>query len=610
MLAPARTNGSAAASMRKVVIFSLAFGLLLLTASLRWNDIRYSRNETLTDAETRASNLALILSDYIAGAFSAGDAALRQLALHSQRIGGPHAPASEWTPSLNSARAGVEGIGAISVIDRDLVIRHSTRSDIVGQSRRGDPYIAATLMQHSEDLFVGAPFKSPVAGGFLIPIGRRLTAADGTIEGAAVASFLPQDLRQFFHSLNVGDGGNVWIFHTVGTLVVREPSAADPMGLPAHDNALFVAALAAASGAGILAGPVTPGGPRMVSAYRRVGSLPLLVAVSLDETEVLAGWRRDVRGFITTYSVISALVIGVLFVLSRQIDAKALAQAELQRVRQAEEERLRNTNAQLSALLEREQVARREAESASALKDQFVMTVSHELRTPLTAIAGWARMLVDGMVTDDKREAALRTIERNAEAQRRLIEDLLDIAGVMAGKLRLDVRTIAIAEVIHNAVEAVMPAANAKGIGLEADVSAEIGTMHADPERVQQIVWNLLSNAVKFTPRGGRVSLMARRAAGHVHITVSDTGAGIAPDLLPHVFDRFRQGSAGSARRQGGLGLGLAIVRNLVELHGGTVTAHSEGDGRGARFEVQLPAPGAWVEPVARRSHETAIGNP
>jgi signal transduction histidine kinase len=594
--------------MRKLVTLSLALGLLLILAGLRWNDIRQSRTETVDAATLRASSLALILSEYVAGAFGAGDAALRQLALHSQRIGGPDAPASEWTPSLHSARAGVNGIGAISIVDRDLVIRHSTRSDIVGQSRRGDPYIATKLME-SEDLFVGVPFKSPATGEYLIPIGRRLTASDGTTAGAAVASFLPQDLRQFFQSLKVGDAGNVWIFHSAGTLVVREPSPADPMGTPATDNALFAAASSAPSGAGILHGPVTPDGPRMVSAYRRIDRLPLLVAVALDEAEVLAAWRREVRGFVTTYGLISLLLTGVLFVLSRQIDAKAAAQAELQRARLAEEERLRTTNAQLSALLEREQSARREAESASALKDQFVMTVSHELRTPLTAIAGWARMLVDGMVTEDKREAALRTIERNAEAQRRLIEDLLDMAGVMAGKLRLDVRTIAIAEVIYNAVEAVMPAANAKGIRLDTDVSAHIGTMSADPERLQQIVWNLLSNAVKFTPHGGRVSLTVARCDEQLRITVTDTGAGIAPELLPHVFDRFRQGSAGTSRRQGGLGLGLAIVRNLVELHGGTVIAHSEGEGRGARFDVHLPVPSVSREPVVQPSHETAIGN-
>jgi signal transduction histidine kinase len=575
--------------MRKVVIIGLAVGLLLILAALRFNDLRTSREEALEAARSRASSLALTLSEFVVGTFAAGDAALRQLELHGQRIGGPQAPASEWSPSLASARAGVNGIGAISVVDQDLVIRHSTREDIVGQSRRGDPYIAGTLMSAGSDLIVGAPFKAPAVGRFLIPIGRRLIARDGSVHGAVIASFLPQDLRRFFQSLNVGDGGTVWIFHTAGHVIIREPSSQDPMGEMANDNALFTAATAG-GGTGVIAATVEPGGPRLISAYRQAGDLPLIVAVSLDENEVLASWRRDLRGFITTYSVIGLVLGGVLFVLSRQIDARSNAERELAQARQVEAERLRETNEQLSSMLVREQAARQEAETASALKDQFVMTVSHELRTPLTAIAGWARMLVDGMVADDKRDAALRSIERNAQTQKRLIEDLLDIAGIMAGKLRLDIRNIAVAEVLHNAIEAVMPAATAKGIGLDVSVDTNLGTVSADPERLQQVVWNLLSNAVKFTTPGGRVALTATRSGGALRIKVTDTGAGINPELLPHVFERFRQGATGNSRKHGGLGLGLAIVRNLVELHGGTVSAHSDGDGRGATFEVSIPA--------------------
>ena len=576
--------------MRKLVILGLALGLLLILGALRIYDLRTSRAETLEGARTRASSLVLILSEYMIGTFAAGDAALRQLVIHSQRIGGPAAPDSEWIPTLASARAGLRGIGAISIVDRNLVIRHATRSDIIGQSRRGDTYIAATLLDTGDELIVGAPFLSPSVGRYLIPIGRRLTAADGSVQGAVIASFLPQDLRRFFQSLRVGEGGNVWIFHTAGTVIVREPSTDDPMGTSAVGNAIFDTAMRAEDASAILEAPVTSGGPQMVSAYRRVANLPLVVAVSLDEHEVLAPWRREVRGFAITYSVVSVLLLGVLLVLSKQIDAKAAAEAELHKNRQAEAQRLRETNDQLSAMLQREQAARQEAEAASALKDQFVMTVSHELRTPLTAIAGWSRMLVDGMVSEDKRESALRTIERNAHAQKRLIEDLLDIAGIMAGKLRLDIRTIAVAEVIHGAVEAVMPAANAKKIQLRANVEPDVGSVAADPERLQQVVWNLLSNAVKFTPEGGQVVLSVARDERALRIKVSDTGVGISPELLPHVFERFRQGVGGNARKHGGLGLGLAIVRNLVELHGGTVAASSAGLNRGATFEVTIPA--------------------
>ena len=576
--------------MRKVVIFGLAVGLLLVLGAVRTGALWTSRVEATTRAHTRSSNLALLLASYMAGTFAASDAALRQLALHSQRIGGPAAPPDDWTPSLVSARAGLTAVGAISVVDRDLIIRHSTRRDIVGQSRRDDPVFVDALLSTSEALIVGQPFLSPVApGGYLLPIGRRLTSPDGTVVGAVVASFLPAELRRFFQSVSVGERGMVWVFHANGRVVFREPSSDDPIGDSATGNPIFAAAQ---SGAvyGTVEGPVVAEGPEMMSAFRAVSGLPLIVAVSLDRAEMLAPWRRERRAFVIGYSIVSVALLGLLLVLSRQLDANALSEKELLRARQAEAERLRQTNETLSALLEREQVARREAEQANALKDQFVMTVSHELRTPLTAIAGWARMLVDGMVADDKKDGALRTIERNAQAQRRLIEDLLDVAGIMAGKLRLDIRPIAVADVIHAAVEAITPAATAKGIRLDTLVDVNVGTVGADAERLQQIVWNLLSNAVKFTPRDGAVSLNVARRHQAIHITVADTGDGIDPELLPFVFDRFRQGAVGHSKSHGGLGLGLAIVRNLVELHGGTVSASSDGEGRGATFQVVLPA--------------------
>jgi signal transduction histidine kinase len=471
-----------------------------------------------------------------------------------------------------------------------MTIRHSTRPDIVGQSRSGDSVFEEALTSSSDALLVGEPFLSPVVpDAYLLPIGRRLTSGDGTAVGAVVASFLPFDLRRFFQTVSVGERGIVWVFHSNGRVIFREPSPEDPFGEPATGNLIFAAAQSDAV-YGVLEGPVTAAGPVMVSAFRRVPGLPLIVAVSLDESELLAPWRRQLSVFVTTYAVVSVVLLGLLIALSRQLDANAIAEQELQRARHSEAERLRDTNQQLSALLEREQIARREAEQASALKDQFVMTVSHELRTPLTAIAGWARMLVDGMVPEDKKEGALRTIERNAHAQKRLIEDLLDVAGIMAGKLRLDIRPTAVAEVIHSAADAIAPAASAKGVRLETSVDANVSTVAVDPERLQQIVWNLLSNAVKFTPRAGTVSLAVTRRNQALHITVADTGNGIDVELLPFVFDRFRQGAGGHLKSQGGLGLGLAIVRNLVELHGGTVSAHSDGEGHGATFEVVLPA--------------------
>jgi signal transduction histidine kinase len=204
-------------------------------------------------------------------------------------------------------------------------------------------------------------------------------------------------------------------------------------------------------------------------------------------------------------------------------------------------------------------------------------------------------MLSQGAVSDRHKVAALRTIERNAHAQTRLIDDLLDVSRVTGGKLRLDVRAVNIAEVVQHAVDTVRPTADARGVHLESLIDLAAGRVRGDHERLQQIAWNLLSNAVKFTATGGRVVVNLRRVENEVEIVVSDTGIGISPEFLPHVFERFRQEEAGTKRRFGGLGLGLAIVRNLVELHGGTVTAHSDGTGHGSTFTVHLPSPAAMA---------------
>jgi signal transduction histidine kinase/CheY-like chemotaxis protein len=237
-------------------------------------------------------------------------------------------------------------------------------------------------------------------------------------------------------------------------------------------------------------------------------------------------------------------------------------------------------------LLAREQQARAEAEAANHSKDEFLATLSHELRTPLNAILGWAVTLRTARLDERLSTRAVEVIERNARALGQLIEDLLDISRIVTGKLRLDVRLVDLVTVTEAALDAVRPAADAKGIGLQSVLDPRAGPVSGDPDRLQQVVWNLLSNAIKFTPRGGRVHVRLLRVNSHVEIVVSDTGRGVAPELLPFVFDRFRQDSA-SARH--GLGIGLALVRHLVELHGGTVAAESPGPDQGATFTVRLP---------------------
>jgi PAS domain S-box-containing protein len=257
------------------------------------------------------------------------------------------------------------------------------------------------------------------------------------------------------------------------------------------------------------------------------------------------------------------------------------------------------------------QQARIEAENASRLKDEFLATVSHELRTPLNAILGYAQLLRQGEPSPERLAKGLETIERNVKIQAQLINDLLDVSRIISGKLRLDVQPVDLASVIQAAIDSVQPAAEAKGIRIQRVLDPLAAKISGDPGRLQQVVWNLLSNAIKFTPGGGRVQVLLERVNSHLEITVSDTGVGIVPEFLPHVFDRFRQVDGSSTRRHGGLGLGLAIVRHLVELHGGSVRAKSGGEGQGATFIVALPLPivhDGWgstqrVHPLAEPPH-------
>jgi signal transduction histidine kinase/ActR/RegA family two-component response regulator len=235
------------------------------------------------------------------------------------------------------------------------------------------------------------------------------------------------------------------------------------------------------------------------------------------------------------------------------------------------------------------EAAREAAEAANNAKDQFLSTLSHELRTPLNAVYGWATMLERGQLGAEQAQRALQIILRNVTAQVRLIDDLLDLSRVASGKLRLAVQPVDLQRVIEDALDGIRPAAEAKNIRLQPVLASPGGPVSGDPDRLQQVVWNLLSNAVKFTPKGGRVQIQLQRVNSHVELLVSDTGQGIQPDLLPYVFDRLRQGDSSRTRAHGGLGLGLALVRHFVELHGGIVFAESPGEGRGATFVVKLP---------------------
>ena len=389
--------------------------------------------------------------------------------------------------------------------------------------------------------------------------------------------------------MDVGPRGVISVFHPTGVVIFRVPASAGSTGESAAGDPLMQASRE--QPAGVVVGPLRSNGEEYISAYETLGAPPpAVVSVSLSRADILAAWHTQLRTALVALGALTMTLSAIVLVLIRQMTARALVEDELRRLQDDEATRLRGANEQLEAALEREQRARRDAESASRLKDEFLMTLSHELRTPLTAIFGWVRMLATKPLSGEERTRALSAVERNARAQTRLIDDLLDVSRAISGKLRLEPRPVHVPDAVHAAIDTVAPAVEAKGIHLDLQIDPGIGPILADPDRVQQIVWNLLSNAIKFTPAEGTIRVSVAQSGEDVEIVVSDSGIGIHPEFVPYVFERFRQADAGTRRRFGGLGLGLAIVRHLVELHGGSVRAESGGDGRGATFRVTLPA--------------------
>jgi signal transduction histidine kinase/ActR/RegA family two-component response regulator len=293
-----------------------------------------------------------------------------------------------------------------------------------------------------------------------------------------------------------------------------------------------------------------------------------------------------------TATLTVALGLGAFVLLQRQIAQRLAAELAVERNERklADEQNARRAS----------EAARKEMERVSHAKDEFLATMSHELRTPLNAICGWAAILKRKDLDGAKIARGLEVIERNARTQARLVSDLLDVSRIIAGKLRIVTKKVEIAAIIRGAADVVRPAADAKGLRLVLDVDPDVGSAVVDPDRIHQIIWNLLTNAIRFTPRGGRITLQADRAESSVLLAVQDTGAGIAEEHLPLIFERFRQVDSSTTRAHGGLGLGLALVRHLVEAHGGSVEAQSGGIGRGSTFIVKLPIATASAEQPGR----------
>jgi PAS domain S-box-containing protein len=305
----------------------------------------------------------------------------------------------------------------------------------------------------------------------------------------------------------------------------------------------------------------------------------------LDQRMEVTGLRRSGEEF--------PLEIAITHVREGEFHTFSAFLRDITGRRQAERERER--------LLEEAERARMEAEAASRAKDQFLSTLSHELRTPLTSIVGWVYLLRSRPADPAVLDRGLEVIDRNTMIQARLVSEILDMSRILTARLRLNVRPVALAPLVAGVLETLMPAARAKQLRVQPVLDPTAGPCLGDPDRLQQVTWNLLSNAIKFTPAGGRVQVRLTGSDGHVELSVRDNGIGIAPSLLPHVFDLFRQGDSSNTRSHGGLGLGLAIVRQLVELHGGRVDAESDGPGSGATFTVRLPRALADAEALPGR---------
>jgi signal transduction histidine kinase len=447
-----------------------------------------------------------------------------------------------------------------------------------------------------------------------VPVLRR-----GELRYVLTALVEPERIRGILARQRVPEGWVISIVDARGRRVARSPASESSGGGLLAESVAALVAQGGAEGVGVAR---SPEGEQIFTPYSRLpGGWTAVLGIPTALVEAAAYRSLEVYGG----GVVLSIVLGTLAALwvARSINrpiarlrdaAEALGRGETTRVPQTPIQEIREVAAALAAaaeqlesarverndLLGKERAARERAESADRAKDEFLAVLSHELRTPLNAVYGWARVLQSGPLHDASLVArATDAIVRNSDVQVQLIDDLLDLSRITSGKMRLEVRTVELAKVVEGALEAVRPAADAKGIRVETVLDPGAGLVTGDPSRLQQVVWNLLMNAIKFTPKGGRVDLHLRPAGPQAEIVVSDTGQGIAPALLPHVFERLWQADSSTTRKHGGLGLGLALVKHLVELHGGEVVAQSEGEGRGATFTVRLPAhgtgaPGGW----------------
>jgi signal transduction histidine kinase/ActR/RegA family two-component response regulator len=549
----------------------------------------------------------LALSEYLDGADHRFFAREARRVLDSQAADGwvsIHLASPDGTPLMNTAHAtsGPLPLPDVATVVQAAAPRRALVSDLILRGFNGQPVFGVQVPVLRDDRVRYVLSAQVSASAMAAALRSQEDIAD------RIAVLYDANRRIVYRTLNSD--------RLVGTLVtplLAKHSAEHPLGILDDVNREGMPVRTAYRRSALSGWTVAVGLPQQVLYAAQRRSMWTLAAVGVGIVALSGGGallvatriRRDARALLSTANALTASHGPVPPMATPITDLDQLGRAltvaaDLLRARAASLERyvrdLERAEGERIAALGRERQAREAAEAATRAKDDFIAVLSHELRTPLNAVYGWARMLQTGLLPDGGVGRAVEAIMRNAHAQVQLIDDLLDVSRIVSGKMRLDMRPVNPRLVIEAALDAVRPAADSKAIHLDAVLDPGAGLLVGDPDRLQQVVWNLLMNAVKFTPNKGRVQVQLKRVDSHVEIVITDTGEGISPEMLPTIFDRFQQAHAGTAQRQSGLGLGLTLVRFLVEAHGGSVTADSLGQGQGATFVIRLPLPQAKVE--------------
>jgi signal transduction histidine kinase/ActR/RegA family two-component response regulator len=573
------------------LVATLAFAMVVTARAV---DLRSQRRQLLQLGERRAANLAVVLTGYLRQTFAAVDASLRQLALHSQRIGGPGAPESDWGPALVSARAALTAAGSISVVDSNGIIRHSTQPAIFGQSRR-DQYVFRRLASDTTaDLVADPPFQA-VAGrrGYIIPFGRRLSGRNGAFDGIIVATFIPDELREVFRSADVGKRGVVTVFHRGGFVVFREPSDKNPIGQVATTQPLFEAAMRA-GGNGVFRGRADPNGPILRTVFRALPERDLIVAVSLSEDDLLGEWTRD-RAISIRVGVLFTLALGaILFLVFREMDTRAAAQETLSR-----SQRLESIG-------------------------RLTGGIAHDFNNLLTVILGNVALINEGLdrAPLEATQQSVSQIERAAARGSALIRQLL----AFARRQPLQPRTVDLDAMIRDS-KPMLDRILGEDVTLRLVVapSEQLFLATVDPVGAESALLNLCINARDAMRNGGVITIELARATfgqqdaranteivpgSYVVIRVNDTGTGIPDEHLARLFEPFFT----TKDVGGGTGLGLSMVYGFVKQSGGFVKVDSA-VGRGTTVDLYFPesrdaAPTATSnepEEIARGNGETVL---